>query len=507
MDRKRLVLLSVVSIFSVALSVQPNIISNNNDNNNSPHHPYLEVDGKKITSLHTSSSHDSSAASVTVREKKVINVRCVVEVSATGVKVINWFINDQNVTDKSQFLMEYSASKDQYRSESLLTINVTKDFHGKSLSCACHNPAWSEPLVTTAVFDVLYEPSFSITRDPGFGHPIIQGMTVTLKCEVEANPWSQPSWIKDLSQSNISIADMESPPLRTDDEGSFTIISAKVSDSGWYRCVTDQESRQFSSFGYFLNILSDLPGQRNTFLVSNPSSIRLEENDGQKDHQRSSLNPFNSSPSSSSSSSSSSLPSSIEDEHLPPAGPADSAFSSASSNLFTRSDTHSQKHSLLQSFYEEKQRSLCGDKTGIPLIVSINRTVNAIVGRAISLSAEFCCHPRPRKVFWIHRHLAMSPGRIIGPYITKNLLPADHSQTCFTSTFNIDSVKAEDSGVISFIVSNSKGLDDVELTLNVTRASFSISKASVTTSRSFLLFYCVLLCLVTHNFCRPFDNP
>jgi hypothetical protein len=112
-----------------------------------------------------------------------------------------------------------------------------------------------------------------------------------------------------------------------------------------------------------------------------------------------------------------------QEEHLPPAGPSDASFSQSSSNLFTRDPQYSSKYSLLQSFYEDKQRSLCGDKTGMPLIVSINRTVSAIVGRPISLTAEFCCQPRPRKVFWIHRHLAMSPGRIIGPYVTKNLVP------------------------------------------------------------------------------------
>ena len=28
------------------------------------------------------------------------------------------------------------------------------------------------------------EPSFSISREPGFGYPIVAGMTVTLKCEI-----------------------------------------------------------------------------------------------------------------------------------------------------------------------------------------------------------------------------------------------------------------------------------------------------------------------------------
>lgn len=81
-------------------------------------------------------------------------------------------------------------------------------------------------------------------------------MSVTLKCEIDANPWSQPNWIKDITgQSSISIADMDPPPLRTDEEGSFTIISAKVSDSGWYRCVADQPGLgHFTSFSYYLNV-------------------------------------------------------------------------------------------------------------------------------------------------------------------------------------------------------------------------------------------------------------
>ena len=73
----------------------------------------------------------------------------------------------------------------------------------------------------------------------------------------DANPWCQPTWIKDTSQSNISIADMESPPLRTDEEGSFTMLIAKESDSGWYRCVCDHElgvDGHSASYGYFLNV-------------------------------------------------------------------------------------------------------------------------------------------------------------------------------------------------------------------------------------------------------------
>lgn len=37
-------------------------------------------------------------------------------------------------------------------------------------------------------------PSFAITRLPGFGIPIVEGMSVSLKCEVDSNPASNPIW-------------------------------------------------------------------------------------------------------------------------------------------------------------------------------------------------------------------------------------------------------------------------------------------------------------------------
>ena len=59
---------------------------------------------------------------------------------------------------------------------------------------------------------------------------------------------------------------------------------------------------------------------------------------------------------------------------------------------------------------------------GEPVIESINRTVIALVGSTVSLVARFCCSPRPKKVYWIHRHLAIMPQRKIGTYITSELI-------------------------------------------------------------------------------------
>lgn len=43
-------------------------------------------------------------------------------------------------------------------------------------------------------FFVSDTPSFAITRLPGFGIPIVERMSVSLKCEVDSNPASAPIW-------------------------------------------------------------------------------------------------------------------------------------------------------------------------------------------------------------------------------------------------------------------------------------------------------------------------
>ena len=42
--------------------------------------------------------------------------------------------------------------------------------------------------VLNPVIEVHYGPSFTIKREPQFGIPILQGMTVMLGCDVDANP-------------------------------------------------------------------------------------------------------------------------------------------------------------------------------------------------------------------------------------------------------------------------------------------------------------------------------
>lgn len=75
-----------------------------------------------------------------------------------------------------------------------------------------------------------------------------------------------------------------------------------------------------------------------------------------------------------------------------------------------------------QSIPDFTSTSDCYNKfDGRPIVISHNRTIMATAGRPIAFFAQFCCDPKPTKVFWIHRHLSIVPGRTIGPYASKQL--------------------------------------------------------------------------------------
>jgi hypothetical protein len=61
------------------------------------------------------------------------------------------------------------------------------------------------------------------------------------------------------------------------------------------------------------------------------------------------------------------------------------------------------------------------DTNGRPMVVALNRTVMAHIGQQITVVAVFCCEPRPRKVLWIHRHLALQPASTVLTYTASEL--------------------------------------------------------------------------------------
>ncbi|KAH9527531.1 Cht9p [Dermatophagoides farinae] len=417
--------------------------------NNVPEEPYLEYEGRLL----------SSHSTISVRANNVIKINCVIKGMTSMIKSVQWFVGQNNFTHQSRLLMEYSAEEDVSLTISVLTLNVSAKFHHEPLVCQISHLSWSNTANVTARFNVLYPPEFSIVREPGFGFPIIEGMDLTLRCEIDANPMSPVRWERDSDPkiSNDSLA-----PIDTSPDGTLIINPITLKDIGWYRCTTENELGFFASVGFFINVRES--SDEMTALVD----------------QLRSQNP-----------------------HLPSVPESQDEFHHRSSNdfAFRKIHDHSNRESHFQASrsngpdfhggngYNNHQpqisRPECSPNSGSinnadgrPIIESINSTVIALVGSQITLIARFCCIPRPKKVYWIHRHLAMMPSRIIGRYTTRELIMSSNSMNCFTSNFIIDAVKPEDAGDVMFMVLNQKGIDHALVSLNVTMASYSILSSS-----------------------------
>ncbi|KAH9640763.1 hypothetical protein HF086_000105 [Spodoptera exigua] len=121
-------------------------------------------------------------------------------------------------------------------------------------------------------------PSFVISRWPGFGVSLSAGGAAALRCDVDANPPARAWWLRDDANPTSS-----PPPLEAGDEGargSATLRwgALRPSHAGWYRCRATWLDTEYSSIGYYLNVMS---AEENTETATEPEA-EPEEPDHQK---------------------------------------------------------------------------------------------------------------------------------------------------------------------------------------------------------------------------------
>lgn len=199
-----------------------------------PEEPFLTLGGEKLR----------NGSRVSVQEREEVEVGCVARRAVPAVRHIHWRLGETNLTAASNLLVEFSPQEDSYTSRSVLVLNASRDLHGLELSCHIYHMSWSTFVAVSASVDVLYVPSFSISREPGFGFPILEKMPVSLHCTVDANPPCEPKWLKDDAP----------PPVPQSPDGYLNFSSIERHHAGWYRCAAVHELGTFASFGYFLNV-------------------------------------------------------------------------------------------------------------------------------------------------------------------------------------------------------------------------------------------------------------
>lgn len=63
----------------------------------------------------------------------------------------------------------------------------------------------------------------------------------------------------------------------------------------------------------------------------------------------------------------------------------------------------------------------------------------------------------------------MIPGRMFGPYITRDIYSSYKSFHCYESTFEIEAVKPEDIGTMYVFVSNDRGHAGAQISIQLAR--------------------------------------
>ncbi|XP_064471684.1 kin of IRRE-like protein 1 isoform X2 [Ornithodoros turicata] len=411
-----------------------------------PEDPFLTVGGERL----------QGGSRITVQEREEVEIGCVARRAVPAVRHIHWLLGEANMTAASHLFVEFSPQEDSYTTKSVLTLNASRDLHGVELACHVYHVSWPSSVVVSASLDVLYVPSFAISREPGFGFPILEKMAVSLHCAVDANPPCRPQWLKDDAP----------PPVAQTPDGFLNFTAIERQHAGWYRCAAVHQLGTFASFGYFLNV------RYGPEIVEQPPS-QVKADFGEQ------------------------VQLDCKAEGKPPpsycwtrirSGRLESLAAERSLVLdpVLYSDAGSYQCTATNHLGWKEERARTRDIlltiTGRPDVKPLNKTLMAIVGKPVTVSVLVCANPPPTRAYWILGRTLISPGDAsFSHYLAHNYSSAD-APFCRLTSLEIRSVHPEDAGEILFIAKNSKGIDDAVVILNVThQAGFSLAEEGSST--------------------------
>ncbi|CAH2061686.1 unnamed protein product, partial [Iphiclides podalirius] len=247
---------------------------------------YLAVDGRRL---------DAGNTWVPVRDKTVLEVRCFAE-GGVPPPDLSWrLLAFESALDHRPYLRVYQSN---YSIEgvrwSRVVVTAARELHNATLRCTASQrrppppvtgpgdaPSTASPIQhdeSTAKLEihVTYPPSFVISRWPGFGISLRAGFAAALRCDVDANPPARAFWLRDEDRPASSSPD----PLEAagpEARGSATLQwdTLRESHAGWYRCRASWLDDEYSSIGYYLNVLS-----------SEESQLENEDDSEEPEHQK-----------------------------------------------------------------------------------------------------------------------------------------------------------------------------------------------------------------------------
>ncbi|GAB6028304.1 hypothetical protein CHUAL_014088 [Chamberlinius hualienensis] len=404
-----------------------------------PSPPYLTFEDKRLP----------EDATFTIKEKNSVQFECIVDSANPAPEKIDWMLDNVTVSSWSRTVVLFSEEKRLYNSKSILTFEVMRTHHRKSLACHVHHLATDGSVVSRIVFNILYSPSFVISRVPDYGFPIHEGIEVSLRCEVNANPLSRPQWIKDNGP----------PPIPQTDDGYLNFTKIQRDHAGWYRCSTNHQFGNFASFAYFLNVrygaeIVEQPPPKVQAGVG--GSVMLECNaDGKP-------------------------PPSYCWARVKEGGRLESL--GLEQNLVLDRVLYSDAGvykciARNQIGWEEKRADSHNVEvvvTGRPVVDAVNRSLMAVVGHSTSFFVHYCAYPEPRRTQWIVRNRVLNPGDVVDRFVAHAITPLNASN-CYQTSLDIRDIQSEDVGEYLFLVKNDIGIDDATVLLNISHASFSVS--------------------------------
>ncbi|KAL5289173.1 hypothetical protein ACFFRR_009389 [Megaselia abdita] len=435
-----------------------------------PKPPYLLIDSRRL---------DPGNMFVPVKENSELNLACIAE-GGNPKPTLSWEVllspgldrHAQKVATDVLELQEVKSEKNKnpYKinsgviSEARLPA-VYRAHHNARILCVMEHPTLKIRQNASFLLDVQYTPSFAISRTPGFGYPLREGIEVSLKCDVDSNPTSTPVWQKDDGDTPV-------PQLG---DGFLNFTSIRREHSGWYKCTSRHLNFQYSSIGYYLSVRYDSvdvtsePYDQDVSIAGSSSAASSHSpNKGQLEVQlggsvtlqcpQGSLGCWS---------------------HLDP-------VTAKLRGLGHGLSTPTGQFSLKDVVYQDAGTYKCiGQSTmnkkklevlqtvglvvkGIPTVVARNATPVAYPGSPLHLTAEFCANPPAHAARWLHDDRVYTPGNQYGTTVLAYGVKDLATPFCKEARLTYVSMHERVPRTFYFIVSSPGGVAEAIFKVNFT---------------------------------------